>query len=137
MTVKELINELKKCNPDDIVMYNPENAIKNQNDDENDGTLPEVFEDYGVDDVLICSGTERGFVLLTEELYETVLSADTTQENKMKDKIRESQKTVSEIIEEVKAEICDDYCRYSNGEGHPSECGTFEECENCPFTEMG
>lgn len=70
MTVKELINELKKCNPDDIVMYNPENAIKNQNDDENDGTLPEVFEDYGVDDVLIGSGTERGFVLLTEELLD-------------------------------------------------------------------
>lgn len=66
MTVKELINELKKCNPDDIVMYNPENAIKNQNYDENDGT----FEDYGVDDVLICSGTGRGFVLLTEELLD-------------------------------------------------------------------
>lgn len=49
------------------------------------------------------------------------------KEQKMKDNIRESQKMVSEIIEEVEAEICDDYCRYSNCEGHPSECGAFEE----------
>lgn len=65
MTVKELINELKKCNPDDLVMYDPENAIKN----ENDGTSPEFVEDYGIDDVLIGGGTTKGFVFLTEELY--------------------------------------------------------------------
>ena len=28
---KRLINELEKCNPDDIVIYDPENAIKNEN----------------------------------------------------------------------------------------------------------
>ena len=65
MTVKELINELKKCNPDDIVMYDPEHAIKN----ENDGTSPEFVEDYCIDDVLIGGGTTNGFVFLVEELY--------------------------------------------------------------------
>ena len=64
MTVKELINELEKCNPDDIVMYNPDNAIKN----ESVGTSPEFVEHYGVDDVLIGSGTAKGFVYLVEEL---------------------------------------------------------------------
>ena len=65
MTVKELINELKKCNPDDIVMYDPENAIKNKNG----GTLQEIVEDYGIDDVHIGGGTTKGFVFLVEELY--------------------------------------------------------------------
>ena len=64
MTVKELINELEKCNPDDIVMYDPENAIKN----ENGGTSQEIVEVYGIDDVLIGSGTIKGFVYLVEEL---------------------------------------------------------------------
>ena len=60
MTVKELINELEKCNPDDIVMYDPSNAIKNENDN--------IDAVYGIDDVLIGSGTIRGFVFLAEEL---------------------------------------------------------------------
>lgn len=64
MTVKELINELEKCNPDDIVMYDPENAIKN----ESVGTSPEIVEVIGIDDVLIGSGTSKGFVYLIEEL---------------------------------------------------------------------
>lgn len=64
MKVKELINELKKCNPDDIVMYDPENAIKN----ESGGTSPEFVEDYCIDDVLIGGGTTKGFVFLSEEL---------------------------------------------------------------------
>ena len=64
MTVKELINELEKCNPDDIVMYDPENAIKN----ESVGTSQEIVECYGVDDVLIGGGTTKGFVYLVEEL---------------------------------------------------------------------
>ena len=59
MTVKELINELKKCNPDDLVMYDPSNAIKNEN----------IVENYCVDDVLIGSGTTKGFVYLTEEQH--------------------------------------------------------------------
>ena len=64
MKVKKLINELKKCNPDDIVMYDPENAIKN----ESGGTSPEFVEDYCIDDVLIGGGTTKGFVFLSEEL---------------------------------------------------------------------
>lgn len=64
MTVKELINELKKCNPDDLVMYDPSNAIKN----ENGGVSPDIVENYCIDDVLIGSGTTKGFVYLTEEL---------------------------------------------------------------------
>ena len=67
MTVKDLINELEKCNPDDIVIYDPENAIKNENV-ENVGISPEFVEHYGVDDVLIGSGTLKGFVYLVEEL---------------------------------------------------------------------
>ena len=63
MTVKELISELKKCNPNDLVMYDPENAIKNASG----GTSPEFVEDYGVDDVLIGSGTEKGCVYLVED----------------------------------------------------------------------
>ena len=65
MTVKELISELKKCNPNDLVMYDPENAIKN----ESRGTSHAFVEDYGVDDVLIGSGIMRGFVFLSEELF--------------------------------------------------------------------
>lgn len=34
-------------------------------------------------------------------------------------------RTAYEIIQDVIDKICDDYCRYSNGEGHPSERGTF------------
>ena len=64
MKVTELINELKKCNPDDIVMYDPENAIKN----ESGGTSPEFVEDYCIDDVLIGGGITKGFVFLSEEL---------------------------------------------------------------------
>ena len=64
MTVKELMTELKKCSPADIVMYDPENAIKN----ENGGVSPETVENYCIDDVLIGSGTAKGFVYLTEEL---------------------------------------------------------------------
>ena len=60
MTVKQLINELKKCNPDDLVMYDPENAIKNKNG----GTSQEIVEYYGIDDVLIGGGTARGLVFL-------------------------------------------------------------------------
>lgn len=64
MTVKELINELKKCNPDDLVLYDPSNAIKN----ENGGVSPEFVEAYCIDDVLIGGGTTKGFVFLSEEL---------------------------------------------------------------------
>jgi hypothetical protein len=69
MTVKELITELNKCNPDDLVMFNMENSMKNEDITLFDAARKEVCElDFSVDDVLIGSGTIRGFVFLTEEL---------------------------------------------------------------------
>lgn len=60
MTVKELITELKKCNPDDIVMYDAGNAVTNG---------PDIGEwHFPVDDVMIGSRTTKGFVYLSEEL---------------------------------------------------------------------
>ena len=72
MKVKELIEELKKCNPDDIVMYNFENAFTNDNF-EIMHDLQERHEcefDCAIDDVAICSGTLKGFVFLREDLLE-------------------------------------------------------------------
>ena len=73
MMVKELIELLQKCNPDDIVMYDAENAMWN----EHQGvwcTDPEGSEEtvYGVSDVLIGSGTLRGFVYLVDEKLKEV-----------------------------------------------------------------
>ena len=72
MKVKELIEELKKCNPDDIVMYNFENAFTNDNF-ERMHYLQERHEcefDCAIDDVAIGSGTLKGFVFLREDLLE-------------------------------------------------------------------
>ena len=72
MNVKELIEELKKCNPDDIVMYNFENAFTNDNF-ERMHDLQERNEcefDCAIDDVAIASGTLKGFVFLREDLLE-------------------------------------------------------------------
>ena len=71
MKVRELIELLQKCDPEDIVMYDAGNAMWN----EHQGvwcTDPEgsTETEYGVDDVLIGSGTLRGFVYLTEEKME-------------------------------------------------------------------
>ena len=73
MKVKELIALLQECNPDDIVMYDAENAMWN----EHQGvwcTDPEgsMETDYDVDDVLVGSGTLRGFVYLVEEKLKEV-----------------------------------------------------------------
>lgn len=55
MIVKELIELLQKCNPNDIVMYE----------------LPSVLEDgemhYGIDDVLVGNGSLTGIVYLKED----------------------------------------------------------------------
>lgn len=83
MKVKDLIEELKKCNPEDTVYYDFENAFTNE---VNCSTYPELYpnlkelkEDLderlviftmGVDDVLIGSGTLKGYVYLTEDLIE-------------------------------------------------------------------
>ena len=63
MTVKELINELLKCNPDDIVMYDADKSFTNQDIQAMNDYIDTHF---GVDDVLIGGGTLKGFVFLTE-----------------------------------------------------------------------
>lgn len=70
MLVSELIAELQKCNPDDIVMYNFENAFTND-DFERVREITSRHDcewDCSVDEVLVGSGTLKGFVFLQEEL---------------------------------------------------------------------
>lgn len=61
MKVKELIAELQKCNPEDLVFFDLYNSIQNNE--------TQTFEElhFSVDDVFIGRGTERGFVYLSEE----------------------------------------------------------------------
>ena len=72
MLVKELIEKLQKCIPEDSVMYNFENSFANDNFER----AEELYNrhdceyDCGVDDVLIGGGTMKGFVFLTERLLE-------------------------------------------------------------------
>lgn len=68
MTVKELINKLKKCNPDDIVMYDETNTLKNMAY-VTEGTLKQEELHNPIDDVYIGIGTLKGFVYLSEKLY--------------------------------------------------------------------
>ena len=63
MKVKELINELQKCNPDDIVMYDADKSFTIQDIQAMNDYIDTHF---GVDDVLIGHGTLRGFVYLSE-----------------------------------------------------------------------
>ena len=60
MTVIELIQELRLCPEDYIVMFDVEQSMRNGSFGEAETALP-------VDDVQIGGGTERGFVYLTEE----------------------------------------------------------------------
>ncbi len=72
MLVSELLEELKKCNPDDIVMYNFENAFTND-DFERVNEIVSRHDcewDCSVDEVMIGGGTLSGFVFLREELLE-------------------------------------------------------------------
>lgn len=41
--------------------------------------------------------------------------------------------TVADIIEEVKKDICDNYCKYSEDDSEESE----ERCANCPLSRLG
>lgn len=68
MTVKELIELLKKCPQDYIVMYSIENELLNDDIEirNKDGSLHSEV-DFDVDDALVCSGTMKGFVLLTAD----------------------------------------------------------------------
>ena len=45
------------------------------------------------------------------------------------------EKTVAEIIEEVKEQMCDDYCRYPR-EQSEAEMAINDICENCPMNRL-
>ena len=71
MRVKELIELLKRCNQDDIVLYDMENSLKNESyvtrNDNGENFIETIM---GIDDVLIGSGTRKGSVYLVEKKYE-------------------------------------------------------------------
>lgn len=71
MRVKELIELLKRCPQDNIVLYDMENSLKNESyvtrNDNGENFIETIM---GIDDVLIGSGTLKGFVYLVEEKYE-------------------------------------------------------------------
>lgn len=58
VTVKELINELEKCNPDDLVLYDHSNEIKNRNC----GVSHEFVEAGCIDDLVIGNGTTKRYL---------------------------------------------------------------------------
>lgn len=71
MRVKDLIELLKLCPQDDVVLYDMENSLKNESyvtQSDNGENIIETI--MGIDDVLIGSGTLKGFVYLAEEKYE-------------------------------------------------------------------
>jgi hypothetical protein len=45
----------------------------------------------------------------------------------------EKQKSVSEIIEDIKTEICNDYCKYGQGLRNDD---LPEECDGCPLNRL-
>lgn len=51
-------------------------------------------------------------------------------------KDKEKAKTVYEIIEEVKASICDEYCRYPYQFGEDEEDDLYAICETCPLERL-
>ena len=54
-------------------------------------------------------------------------------------RIMEKQKTVPEIIEEIKTQICEDYCRYPRDwdeEGEGMELIGSDICTNCPLDRL-
>lgn len=48
---------------------------------------------------------------------------------------QEKKQTISEIIEEVKCEICDNYCKYPNEIKDDEEL--YDICEKCPLGRLG
>ena len=71
MRVKELIELLKLCPQDDVVLYDMENSLKNESyvtQSDNGENIIETI--MGIDDVLIGSGTRKGSVYLAEKKYE-------------------------------------------------------------------
>lgn len=51
-------------------------------------------------------------------------------------KDKEKAKTVYEILEEVKASICDEYCRYPYQFGEDEEDDLYAICETCPLERL-
>ena len=51
-------------------------------------------------------------------------------------KDKEKAKTVSEILEEVKANICDEYCRYPYQFGEDEQDDLDAICETCPLERL-
>lgn len=71
MRVKDLIELLKLCPQDDVVLYDMENSLKNESyvtQSDNGENIIETI--MGIDDVLIGSGTLKGSVYLVEKKYE-------------------------------------------------------------------
>lgn len=68
MTVKQLINQLSKCDPRAIVMYDATQVFMNE--DMYDEL--EYFESmhFGINNVLRCAGSLKGFVYLTDKEQE-------------------------------------------------------------------
>jgi len=50
------------------------------------------------------------------------------------EKDKQEKQTISEIVEEVKTEICDNYCKYPDI--LPEEV-LWSECEKCPLGRLG
>lgn len=69
MTVKELIEQLKNCPQDAIVMYDFENAWINDDDGAYHFDRSDTPSEWHmpVDHVMIGNGTKRGFIYLTED----------------------------------------------------------------------
>ena len=67
MRVKELIELLKRCPQDDVVLYDMENSLKNESYVTRNDNGENIETIMGIDDVLIGSGTRKGFVYLVEE----------------------------------------------------------------------
>ena len=58
---------------------------------------------------------------------------------KLRRRIMERQKSISEILEEVKEQMCDDYCRYPRDwdeEGEGMELIYSDICTNCPLNRL-
>lgn len=70
MQVKELIHLLQKCDPEAVVVYDAENAFENDPALDFSGAIGEESPLFGIDNVLIGSGTIKGFVYLIEDLIE-------------------------------------------------------------------
>ena len=49
--------------------------------------------------------------------------------------MEERKQTISEIIEEVKTDICDNYCKYPNEIRDEDEL--YDICKKCPLVRLG